>query len=169
MVAVTDTSVLINFYVLDLFPQLSILFNKILVPSPVRDQFLNPAREDAKSREVVFTTLSEQTGMFAPCNDYDTNEVTLLQNEGLDPGESEALSQFKIVEADILLIDEVAARKIANLQGLRCRGTARILAELEKLGMANTWECIRRLRSENNFRVSNAIVQQALWEAFQDK
>ena len=164
--AVADTSVLINLHHLDLLNSLSLFYRQVLIPSPVRTQFLK--RDDSRSREIALDVLTRQ-GLFSPCDDYDSVEVDLFKIDKMDEGEAEALSQLKIRQADILLIDELIGRKIAVRQRRDVSGTASILARLSMNGFTNYWQSINRLRSESGFRISNEIAQEALDEAMRSQ
>src|SRR5258706_14271575 len=109
--AVADTSVLINLHHLGLLEHLSHLYSGILVPAPVRKEFL---KLDEYGTLEVTLNLFTTKGFFAPCDDYDTNEVDLLRTLKMKGAEAEALSQLKQRNADVLLIDEKTGRSIAK-------------------------------------------------------
>lgn len=157
--AVADTSVLINLHHLEHLNSLSLFYRQVLVPSPVRTQFLK--RDDSRSREIVFDVLTRH-GFFSPCDDYDSVEVDLFKLDKMDEGEAEALSQLKIRQADVLLIDERIGRKIAEREMRRVSGTASILVRLSVNGFTDYWQSIDRLRSESGFRISDEVAQEAL-------
>ncbi|MFN0157092.1 MAG: hypothetical protein ACKVRP_03350 [Bacteroidota bacterium] len=153
--AVADTSVLISLHHLELLTPLSLLYAQILVPSPVRLEFLR--RNDQQSREFALITLT-QKGLFSPCDDYDSIEVDLYKSYKMEGAEAEALSQTKMRKADVLLIDEKIGRKIAVKERRPVKGTASILAEFHRLDVANFHRSIARLRSETTFRIHQDIV-----------
>ncbi len=164
--AVTDTSVLINLHHLELLNSLSLFYRQVLVPSPVRTQFLS--RDDTRSREIALDVLTRR-GFFSPCDDYDSIEVDRFKTLNMDEGEAEALSQLKSRNADVLLIDEKIGRNVATRERRRVNGTASILARLHLNGVAEYWSCINRLRSESRFIITDKIANQALDNALKEQ
>ena len=158
-VAVADTSVLIALHHLGLLPKLSMFYSQVLVPSAVRTEFL--LKDEEKTREVALTLLISRA-FFFPCDDYDTVQVNLYLLHRLGRGEAEALSQLRIRNADVILIDERRGRTIAERERLKVRGTIALLASLDKLGFVDAWESVRRLRAELHFRVTDKVVKEAL-------
>jgi len=158
-VAVADTSVLIALHHLGLLPKLSMFYHQVLVPSAVRTEFL--LKDEEKNREAALTLLISRE-IFFPCDDYDTVQVNLYLLSGLDRAEAEALSQLRIRNADVILIDERRGRTIAERERVKVRGTIALLASLDKLGFVNVWESVRRLRRELGFRVTDKVVREAL-------
>lgn len=158
-VAVADTSVLIALHHLGLLPKLSIFYDQVLVPSAVRTEFL--LKDEEKTREAALTLLISRA-IFFPCDDYDTVQVDLYLLSRLGRGEAEALSQLKIRNADVILIDERRGRTIAERERVKVRGTIALLASLDKLGIVDAWESVRRLRGELSFRVTDKVVKVAL-------
>jgi len=151
-IAVSDTTVLIYLHHLDLLYALSLFYRQILVPAPVRKQFLS--RDDDRSRDTALNILTT-SGLFSPCDDYDSIEVDLYKSHKMDEGEAEALSQLKQRSADVLLIDEKRGRSIAQREMRMVQGTASILAKLYKQGFVDYWSAINRLRSEVDMRIGD--------------
>lgn len=149
--AVSDTSVLINLHHLDLLPSLSLFYREVLVPAPVRVEFLR--RDDQRSREVALNILTIR-GLFSPCDYFDTPQVELYRLEKMKGAEAEALSQLHIRSADVLLIDERIGRKIATREMRKVHGTASILARLHINGITDYWSSINVLRSESGFWIT---------------
>jgi predicted nucleic acid-binding protein len=135
------------------------------VPAPVRTQFLR--YDDQRSREVALIELTEQ-GFFSPCDDYDSIEVDLLKSHKLDEGEAEAMSQLKLRNADVLLIDEKRGRLIAEKEMRKVQGTASILAKLHRLEFVDYWDAIKRLRKEISWHISDRIAQKAFNYVMED-
>jgi predicted nucleic acid-binding protein len=154
-VAVSDTSVLIAIHHLDLLQSLSLLYSKILVPAPVRVEFL--LRDDERSRKVALDTLSKNE-FFSPCDEFDSVQVGLYKDDKMQGAEAEALSQMILRNADVLLIDEKIGRNVATKEQRRVQGTLSILAHLHTLGLTNFNKSVQRLQREINFRVSERTV-----------
>jgi predicted nucleic acid-binding protein len=53
----------------------------------------------------------------------------------MDAGESEAVSLYRELNADYLIIDDRAARRIAEARDVRCAGTLAVLAKARELNL----------------------------------
>jgi len=156
-IAVTDTSVLIYLHHLGHLDSLSLFFREVLVPSPVRIEFLS--LPDRSSREVALNVLTRR-GLFSPCNDFDSIEVALFKQLKMHNAEAEALSQLKLRNADVLLIDERIGRKVAIREMRKVQGTLSIIVKLHKLGFIDYYSSVAKLRSEKKARFSRAIIRE---------
>ena len=156
-IAVTDTSVLINLHHLNLLNPLSLLFSRVLVPAPVRVEFL--VRDKAGSLEFALTTLTSQ-GLFMPCDSFDSVDVGLLKATKMNGAEAEALSQAKIKNADFLLIDEKIGRRQAVRERRQVMGTAGVLVEFHKLGIVDFHISVARIKADLGFRINGRVFEQ---------
>ena len=66
-----------------------------------------------------------------------------------------------IYKADILLIDEKIGRSIAKREMIEVHGLLSILAKLHKLGLADYWLSVRKLKSELNMWIGNEAARKA--------
>jgi len=77
----------------------------------------------------------------------------------LDPGERTALGLAKHLAADIVLLDETAARSLANQRGVKVAGTLGVLCDAATVGLIQLPATLDLLR-KTNFRASPE-----LWKA----
>lgn len=89
----------------------------------------------------------------------------LKDKGGLHPGESEAISLAKRISADLLLLDEKAARRAAIEQGLRISGLLGILNEAASRKLLDLSEAIERLQ-HTNFRIAPHILRSLLYKHY---
>jgi predicted nucleic acid-binding protein len=132
MTAVIDTSCVIALDRLDLFPQASHLFSKLLVPKAVRNELYK--RRQMKDRmEKRFYDYA----FLERCNDYDQGSVDLLLIERArlgtqDRGEAEAVVQASQTDA-MVIIDDLWGRTMARNHSLEYHGTLWVLRRLHEL------------------------------------
>jgi predicted nucleic acid-binding protein len=74
----------------------------------------------------------------------------------LDPGERTALLLFEQLRADVLLLDEAAARAIADQRRLRISGTLGVLCDAAQAGLLDLTAALDLLR-QTKFRASPAL------------
>lgn len=85
-------------------------------------------------------------------------KVSPAFSELLDIGESEAIQLAKDLNADLLLIDELAGRKIAVENGLSVIGLIGVLAAAARRGLIDTEDAIVRIK-HTNFYVSDDLIE----------
>ena len=79
----------------------------------------------------------------------------------LGPGEREAISLALEINATQLLVDDLAARRIAVQRGLRIAGTVGILEAAAERGLLELPGALQKLLS-TNFRVDAQVIRHAL-------
>ena len=132
---------------------LSVLYQRVLVPSAVQNELLN-ARAPAQVR----------LWMASPPPWLAVVPVELLQDtllDVLDEGEAEAIQLAERTHADRVLMDEAVGRDLARARGLRVIGTLGVLRQASQLGIVDLRVEIRRVR-ELGFRVSQQVVDAVL-------
>ncbi|SPF48380.1 conserved hypothetical protein [Candidatus Sulfopaludibacter sp. SbA4] len=153
MIAVADTSPISYLVVIreiDLLPK---LFAQVVVPRAVIAELLH---EDAP--EAVRGWASK----LPPWISAQDNPVGLTVGmEKLQAGEQAAILLAESIAADMILIDEKSARRVASDRGLRVTGTLGVLGEAAARGLVELAPAIDRLR-KTNFRYSPALLKAAL-------
>ena len=145
---VADASPLIAFAQIDQLALLEALFTSIVVPSAV-------AREVAPSVPSQPWIVERQpTQPLAP---------QVLQ-ASLGAGESEAVSLALELRADRLVVDEKAARHLAEALGLSVIGTLGVLLAAKRKGLIPAVRPLVEALLEKNFWISPQLVERALSE-----
>jgi predicted nucleic acid-binding protein len=153
MIAVADASPLCYLVLIreiDLLPK---LFLHVAVPRAVITELLH---EDAP--ETVRTWASNLPRWIG------VEENPLSATTGLDKlqgGEQAAILLAESIKADIILLDEKAARHVAANRGLRVTGLLGVLGEAATLGLVELAPALDRLRT-TTFRCSPALLKATL-------
>lgn len=122
MIIVADTTPIITLLKIDKLSLLEKLFGKIIVPKAV-------FRELAQNNKFVNEADIITKNNFIEVQDVSTHDTVELfrKSTGLDAGESEALVLAEKLQADMMLLDEKKARKMASLMNIKVMGTVGIL------------------------------------------
>lgn len=148
---IADTSP-INYLILirhiDLLPR---LFERVALPSAVQAELM-----DIDAPPEVQRWIAE------PPEWLEIHETTgLAQESGLDEGETAAIALAESLHADMLLIDEREAFRVAQRKGLRVTGTLGLLDLAAGRGFIDFAEAIRSLE-QTSFRRPEALLDALL-------
>ena len=104
------------------------LYIRLHIPPAVRDEMVRSGRGRPGAESVCTATWIDAV---------DVRDVTAVQllRERLDAGESEAIVLAIELEADLLLIDELRGRRVAEARGLNKTGTLGTLIAAKKRGL----------------------------------
>ena len=148
MTVVSDTSAITSLIQIRREELLSKLFSRVLIPTAVRNELLkfHPSLPDFVEEAAV-------------------QDHVLLRElcEKIDIGEGEAIVLAHERSADFILVDDLAARKIAIKRGLSVIGLVGILvvAKRKKL-IASLEQVLNELEKTAGFRVSNGLKRSTL-------
>lgn len=129
-----DSSCVIALDHLDLLPQLSFLFDRVLVPKAVREDLFK--RRTTKDRlRLLFDTYA----FIGRCDGYEKGTVEFLLSErarqGMrDRGEVEAVVQASEFGTDVI-VDDPWGRELAARDDLNYHGTVWVLQRFYELGL----------------------------------
>ena len=128
-IVVSDSTPLISLMKAELLDILAGLFGEVLIPEAVfqevtaNEEFQDEADQIKKSSFIRVVKVEN------------TDRVSFLRRvTGLDLGESEAIIYADEAKADLLLMDEVAGRKVAKNMSLPMIGTVGIIVRAFKVG-----------------------------------
>lgn len=155
MLVVSDTTPIISFVKMGKLEILGKLFGEVVLPFAVYNELT--------SNETFATeaTIINACKFFKVVKIENDEYVSLLRRAtGLDLGESEAIVYSDTNKADLLIVDEVKARKVATSMNLKITGTIGLLTVANRTGLLNKEEaiqCVELLR-KNHRHISEAIL-----------
>ena len=153
MLVISDTSPLCYLLLIeqvDLLPQ---LYGRVIIPQAVQDELA-----DGRSPENVKRWI-EEPPIWLEIQPVSAQLDAVL--EELDLGERESILLVKQLNADLLLVDDREARKVARSRKVRIIGVLGILEEAATLGIVDLPKAIVRLQ-QTTFRVSPSLIQTLL-------
>jgi predicted nucleic acid-binding protein len=153
MIAVADTSPLCYLILIGEIDLLPKLFGQVLVPPAVFAELLHEDAPDAVRAWAASlpSWISVQEGTFRGNAGM----------EKLQAGEQGAILLAESVRADVVLVDEKSARRVAGDRGLRITGTLGVLSAAAARGLVDLPAAIDRL-TKTNFRYSPALLKATL-------
>jgi predicted nucleic acid-binding protein len=164
-VCTIDASNVIALDHLNLLPQLSLLFSRVLLPRAVRRE-LNRRRATKDRLQAVLDSYA----FVERCDDYDKGSVDILLVERTaqgveDRGEAEAVVQAAEVGA-MVVVDDPWGRKLAERYGRDFHGTFWVLKRFFELGLFPADVCRTHFAelSQRGIRMPRALVNDFLVE-----
>lgn len=153
MIAVADASPLCYLVLIGEIDLLAKSFGRVLVPRAVITELLHehaPEAVRAWASDPPAWICAEENPLLA---------ITGL--EKLQAGEQAAILLAESMQADIILLDEKAARRVAADRGLRVTGLLGVLGEAATRGLVELAPAIDRLRT-TSFRSSPTLLKATL-------
>ena len=156
MIVVSDTSPLCNLAIVEHLWLLRELYTTVVIPSVVANELADASElsiqdilnlEWVQVRQLTNISLAE----------------SLQRNQGLDPGEANAIALAIELKADDLLIDERLGRREALQLGLPIIGILGILVVAKQRGLIQLVQpVLNALITQAGFRVSSHLYSQIL-------
>ena len=153
MIVVSDTSPICYLVLLDLIDLLPRLYGRILIPEWVQVELAA-----AKAPETV------QAWIAKPPDWLEVQTAVVQDSEqltALDRGEREAIALAQSLKADLVLLDDLAGRRMARELGLEVVGLLGVLQLAARRGLIDLPDAVERLR-RTNFRVSEQLLKRLL-------
>ncbi|MEY2977670.1 MAG: DUF3368 domain-containing protein [Prochlorotrichaceae cyanobacterium] len=153
MVVVSNTSPIHYLVLIEQIGLLPQLFQTVVIPQMVRDELSAPEAPTA-----VQSWITHPPDWLKIHANPQTITTSL---RGLDAGETTAILLAQSLKADLLLLDDMKARRAAKAQGFSITGTLGILAEAASLKIIDLPTVVKSLQT-TSFWVSESMVQHLL-------
>jgi predicted nucleic acid-binding protein len=118
----------------------------------------------------VFTTteIAKEFGLPLPEWIIVKNADTVLKNKFnnyVDEGEASAIALATTIDCDYLIVDDLAARKLATSLGIPIKGTTGVLLLAKQSGVIPLFRPYLNLIQKTNFRLSTRLAEQFIRDA----
>ncbi len=153
MIAIADTSPLRYLIMIGEVELLPKLFERIVIPEAIVSEL------QAEGAPLQVRQWTEQTPHWLEIAPNPSNIPEVTQT--LHSGEQAAIALALDCHANLLIIDEKAARQIAQRLGIQITGVIGILKIAAKRQLIEPSEVVQKLR-QTNFRMSNQLFRQLL-------
>jgi len=155
---ICNTGPLVALSMIDRIDILQHLFELVAVPEAVHKEILEGGPINAglsnyqKAKWIKVMTLS--------------NPIDPLLSTSLDAGEAAVIGLARELNANLVLVDERKARKIARtIYGLHVIGSARVLVEAKRRGLIDNVGAALQAMRDGGYRLGDSIVTVALKQA----
>jgi uncharacterized protein len=161
-ILVSDSGPLIVFAIAELLPLLSQLRGPLIAPSAVLHECLaRPAKPGVREiqealRQGFLVEIQSDAALLEPHRTVTEHPEALPSFVGLGEGEIAVLSICKKYDY-IALIDEVRARKVAQLMGVELVGSGGLLLELKRAGVLAAIKPVLEIWARHDYFIAQSV------------
>lgn len=157
MIVVADSSVLIGLSAIGQLHLLRVLLSEeIVIPPAVWSEVVEHGGGRPGAIQI-------KSSAWISVRNIDDSDMLQLLRGSLDAGESEAIALAKEINAELILLDERDARKIAQSLSLKTLGTVGVLIKAKQSGKIESLQVtLNALRDQAKFRISDPLYALAL-------
>ncbi|MDP2903702.1 MAG: DUF3368 domain-containing protein [Methylovulum sp.] len=152
MIVIADSPALVALSICDSLSLLDVLFGEVKVPQAVYDEVCIANKAESQALQAYLA------GKICSV----TTRIAIEKSNGLGKGELAAISLYKQLSADLLLIDDARAKKVAYLNNLEVMGSLGVLLLAKQKGLVVSIKpLLTRLRCSEIF-ISDQLLDQLL-------
>lgn len=155
MIIVSDTSPICYLLLIDQIDILYYLYKNVIIPQTVANEL-----RASESPSVVKSWIAKPPSWLKIQSVKSSKNV---KPEKLDPGEQEAILLAEQLKADLVILDDKAARRIAVERGLKITGLLGILKDAARAGLLDLETTFEQLR-DAGFWVAPSLLERLLAE-----
>lgn len=160
MIVISNSSPLIALSLISQLNLLEELFGEIFIPPEIYQEIVIRGKGKVGEKEVKGANWVKVIEI------KERKAVRVLQDDfGLSKGENEVIALAKENLADLVLLDEEPARKVAERMGLKVMGTVGLLLVAKKNKLIPKVKNYLDIIKKKGFRVSNKIYKESLEKA----
>jgi predicted nucleic acid-binding protein len=158
-IVVADAGPLIGLARIDRLDLLHTLYGTVVIPTSVLSELrVSSARPGSRALTAALVEGAiEARSLAAGCE----NELARL-SQALDAGEASAILLAEQLQARFLLIDERRGRQVARTRGLPVVGVPGVLLAARRTGRLDSVAAALRALSQQQYRLSDALVHEIL-------
>lgn len=158
MLVVSNTSPILNLAIVDQLELIHQQFGEILIPNAVLEEL--KVNEERPGSQAIRAAISSE---WIKVKKVSNQTLAQLLKQTLDRGESEAIALAIEIQADLTLLDEREARKVAKSLGLNVTGVLGILLRAKQMNKLESLESvINDLINKAGFRIAPELIVKIL-------
>ncbi len=156
MIVIADSSALVAVSTYRGLDLLEILFGTVLVPAAVHDEVCAQGKPQADALRAYLVGKVQKVDM---------SQCKLQKTSGLGNGELEAMVLYKATSANLMLVDDLRAKKSAYTNGLETMGSLGLLLLAKEEGLIADITSRVRLLQNSNAYLNPLLIEQVLQRA----
>jgi predicted nucleic acid-binding protein len=156
MIIIADSSALVALSICRILPLLETIFDKVYVPKAVYNEVCISGKPESKFLCEYLNNRVQSVSL---------KKLSLTNNPRLGIGELEAIALYLKTSADLLLIDDAYAKKIASQNGLEVMGSIGVLLLAKQKGLISTIKPLITMLVNSEIHLGNSVIQKALYLA----
>ncbi len=153
MIVIADSSALVALSICQALPVIESLFGEVFVPDSVYQEVTIKGKPEAK---VLKEFLNSRTKSVKLENYSIKNKVNL------GSGELDAIALYMSLSAELLIIDDAKAKKVAYANGLEVMGSIGVLLLAKEQGLIKAIKPLLELLDASNIHLSQKMIDKAL-------
>ncbi len=153
MIVIGDSSALVALSICQSLPLLESLFEKIYVPEAVYKEVCIKGKSEAEALTDYLSTRVKSA---------ETDKFQVMNGANLGTGEQEAIALYMGLSADLLIIDDARAKKIAYANGLEVMGSVGVLLLAKQRGLVKKIRPMLNLLAVSDIHLGSNIIEKAL-------
>lgn len=156
MIVIADSSALVAISTYRGLDLLETLFGTVLVPIAVHDEVCAQGKPQADALRAYLVGKVQKVDM---------SQCKLQKTSGLGNGELEAMALYKATSANLMLVDDLRAKKSAYTNGLETMGSLGLLLLAKEEGLITDITSRVRLLQNSNAYLNPLLIEQVLQQA----
>ncbi len=153
MIVIADSSALVALSICQVLSQIETLFGSLYVPDSVYKEVTIKGKPEADALKKFLETRVKSVKL---------EEYTIRNTANLGSGELEAIALYINLSADLLIIDDAKAKKVAYANGLEVMGSIGILLLAKEQGLIEEVKPLLNLLLMSNIHISSSVIEKAL-------
>ncbi len=153
MIVIADSSALVALSVCQVLEKIEPLFGKVYVPDSVYKEVSIKGKPESEVLKKFLETRTKSTNI----DDY-----IIKNSKNLGSGELEAIALYIKLSAELLIIDDAKAKKVAYANGLEVMGSIGVLLLAKERGLIERIKPLLDLLDASDIYLSSKIIKKAL-------
>ena len=153
MIVIADSSALVALSVCQMLEKIEPLFGKVYVPDSVYKEVSIKGKPESEALKNFLETRTKSTNI----DDY-----IIKNSKNLGSGELEAIALYIKLSAELLIIDDAKAKKVAYANGLEVMGSIGVLLLAKERGLIERIKPLLDLLDASDIYLSSKIIKKAL-------
>lgn len=153
MIVIADSSALVALSICQALPVIESLFGEVFVPDSVYQEVTIKGKPEAKALKEFLNSRTKSVKL---------ENYSIKNKVNLGSGELDAIALYMSLSAELLIIDDAKAKKVAYANGLEVMGSIGVLLLAKEQGLIKKIKPLLELLDASNIHLSQKMIDKAL-------